>query len=92
MRKNTNVVFPFVLIAEILENEKAIELETLEEKSQISQHFHAVSRGHEKGSQRPISITIDIKHKVSQVLNSSFAVQSARTFSITQMIFKLLQS
>ena len=59
------------------ENEEAIELETLVEKSQISQHFHAVSRGHEKGSQRPISNTID--KKVSQVLNSSFAVKSART-------------
>ena len=41
------------------ENEEAIELETLVEKSQISQHFHPVSRGHKKGSQRPISITID---------------------------------
>ena len=41
------------------ENEEVIELETLVEKSRISQHFHAVSRGHEKGSQGPISVTID---------------------------------
>ena len=40
-------------------NEEAIELETLVKKESDQPTLHAVSRGHEKGSQRPISVTID---------------------------------